>query len=438
MKKITGKKKLAFYACSGLGVNMLNVIVGSYLCSALLIGGFAEEDIGRWTYLDKDLVIAALWGVLVIASKVVDGLIDLPFSHFIDNLKTRWGRKKPAILIGYIPMIIAYLLFLVVPSPNAGVLNTIWFSALLCIFYGCYTMTMLGFYSTFAEVAENEGDLVFLSNAKSVCDVVYFSLNFALVPLFVSLGLNIKIVALIFLPLALTMLIPLFMLKEDKAAILAEKKEKKRTTVLQSIAFAFKDKPFIQWLFVLCIMNMGLQLFLSGINEYFSTTDINMTFVMASCFVPVPFTILIYNKLVRKRGLGFAYRYILIVYSTGMALMGLCRFIPTGVLLPYAIMCSIIVSFAIGSFFSVTYTVPSQRALLRQKESKAASSMYFAIQGLFEAVSAGIATGGILVFLKQYDLVSYLTLVVAAFCMTACILSFFLPKTITLMGKDEK
>jgi len=292
--------------------------------------------------------------------------------------------------------------------------------------------------ATFAEVTENEGDLVFLSNAKSVCDVVYFSLNFALVPLFVSLGLNIKIVALIFLPLALTMLIPLFMIKEDKAAIMAEKANKERTTVLQSIFFAFKDRPFIKWLFVLCIMNMGLQLFLSGINEYFSTTDVNMTFVMASCFVPVPFTILIYNKLVRKRGLGFAYRYILTVYSTGMALMGLCGFIPQDFLLPYAIMCSIIVSFAIGSFFSVTYTVPSQRALLRQSESKAASSMYFAIQGLFEAVSAGIATGGILVFLKQHGLVSYLTLIVAAFCMLACVLSFFLPKTITMMGKDEK
>lgn len=436
MTKITGKKRLLLYACSGLGVNMLNVIVGSYLCSALLVGGFAEEDIGKWTYMDKDLVIAALWGVLVIAAKVIDGLIDLPFSHFADNLKTRWGRRKPGILIGYIPMILAYLLFLLPITPGKSIGNTIYFAALLCIFYGCYTLTMLTYYATFAEVTENEKDLVFLSNAKSVCDVVYFSLNFALVPLFVSLGINIKFVALFFLPLALTMLIPLFMLKENKAEIMAEKKVKDRTTVISSIVFAFKDRPFIKWLCVLFIMNMGLQLFLSGINEYFSTTDINMTFVMASCFVPVPLTILIYNKLVRKRGLGFAYRYILIVYSTGMALMGLCDLIPKSLLLPYAIMCSIIVSFAIGSFFSVTYTVPSHRAVLRKEESKAASSMYFAIQGLFEAVSAGLATGGILVFLKQEGLVSYLTLIVAAFCMLACALSFLLPKTITQMGKE--
>ncbi len=438
MKKITGKKKLFLYACSGLGVNMLNVIVGSYLCSALLVGGFAEEDIGRWTYAEKNLVIAALWGTLVIVAKVIDGLIDLPFSHFIDNLKTRWGRRKPAILIGFIPMIIAYLLFLVPLSSEANVLNTIWFAALLCVFYGCYTMTMLGFYSTFAEVTENETDLVFLSNAKSVCDVIYFSINFALVPLFVSLGFNIKIVALFFLPLALTMLIPFLMLKEDKKAIMEEKVTRKRISIFKSIIFAFKDKPFIQWLFVLCVMNLGLQLFLSGINEYFSTTDINMTFVMAPCFAPVPFTIIIYNKLVKKYGLGFGYRYVLIACSVGMGLMGFVRFLPESLLLPYAIGCGMIVSLAIGAFFAVTYTVPAQRAALRQNETTAASSMYFAIQGLFEAVSAGIATGGILVFMKEYGLIPYLTITVAFFCMAACVLSFFLPKTITMMGKENK
>ena len=44
MKKITSRKKLALYGCSGMGVNMMNLIVGSYLCSALITGGFAPEE----------------------------------------------------------------------------------------------------------------------------------------------------------------------------------------------------------------------------------------------------------------------------------------------------------------------------------------------------------------------------------------------------------
>ena len=53
MKKITSKKKLLLYGCSGMGVNMLTLMVGSYLCSALLVGGF-DEHIESWTYISKD------------------------------------------------------------------------------------------------------------------------------------------------------------------------------------------------------------------------------------------------------------------------------------------------------------------------------------------------------------------------------------------------
>lgn len=437
MKKITKKSSLILYACSGLGVNMLNLIVGSYLCSALLTGGF-DKNIEQWTYINKNLVVAGLWAVLVLAAKIIDGIIDVPFSHFTDNLKTRYGRRRPALVIGFVPMIIAYLLFMVPLNNGATLLNTLWFALMLFIFYGFYTLTMLTYYATFAEIVEKQEDIVLLSNVKSVCDVVYFCLGYALVPAFVSMGMNIRIVALIFLPLSLTMLIPLFMIKEKPTTDGESVEIEAKPSLKRSISFAFSDKPFIFWLCIVFVMNIGLQLFLSGINEYFSTAGLNMTFVMASCFVPVPFTILIYNKLVQKKGLGFAYRYILLVFSIGMFLMGFCKFIPQNFLMAYAIACSIIVSFSIGAFFSVTYTVPSYRAAKRKGENESSSSMYFAIQGLFEGASAGLASGVILVFLKQNGYISSLTVIVSVICMVAFALSFMLPKDITLVGKEIK
>ncbi|MBE6923614.1 MAG: hypothetical protein E7466_00030 [Ruminococcaceae bacterium] len=436
MKKLTKKSSIILYGCSGLGVNMLNLIVGSYLCSALLVGGFVDH-IESWTYLNRDLVIAGLWGGLIVAAKIIDGLIDLPLSHFVDNLKAKWGKRKTAIVMGFIPMIAAYLLFLVPVDPTASILNTIWFGGMLLVFYTAYTLTMITYYATFAEVTEKPEDISLLSNTKSVCDVAYFSLGYALVPAFVSMGINIRIVALLFLPLSLTMLIPLFTLKENDGQQPSHKPQAK-PSFGKSLMFTLQDKPYIKWLCTLFVMNIGLQLFLSGINEYFSTTGLNMTFIMASCFVPVPLTILLYNKVTRKFGLGVAYRYILLVYSLGMGLMGLCRFIPDGLLFPFAIGCSLIVSFSIGAFFSVTYCVPSNRAAARKGAGDTASSMYFAVQGLFEGTSAGIASGVILVYLKQSGHVNVLTLVVAAACMTAFALSFLLPKSITQIGKVKK
>ncbi len=441
MKKIKGKKKLLLYGCSGMGVNLLGIVIGSYLCSALLTGGFID-NVENWTYLNKDLVIGAIWAVLVMVAKVLDGVIDLPLATFTDSLKTKWGRRRPALVIGLVPLVISYVLFLLPISNNESLANTIWFAVLLCIFYAFYTLTMLTFYATFSEVTETEDDMVFLSNVKSVCDVVYFILGFALLPIFVNIGMNIRIVALIFLPLVLFMLIPLFLLKEKPTNV--DGNLEVRTLKLKtSLTESFKNKKFVYWMFTISVMTIGTQLYLGGINEFFSNTGLDMTTVMASAFAPVPFTIILYNKIVKKWGLGVGYRYSLIIFSIGMIIMFLCNLFSQNLnglhLTLIAILGGIFVSFAIGSFFSITYTVPSHLAQLEQENKKISiSSMYFAVQGLFEGVASGIATGLILVTLKETGTISYLTLIVAFCCMITFAMSFFLSDEVNHMGKENR
>ena len=439
MKKITGKKKLFLYGCSGLGVNMLNIIMGSYLCSALMTGGFVE-NIESWTHLNKTLVVAGLWAMLRFVAKAFDGIIDLPLAAFADKLHTRFGRRKTAILIGLIPTVVSYCLFLVPLEAKESYLNTLWFGGLLILFYACYTLTMLTYYATFSEVCRDEADALFLSNSKSICDVVYFSLSFALVPVFVALGINIRIAAIIFLPLVLTMLIPFFMLKETDEggeAVAAEP-----LTLRKSLSVSVKNRSFIYWMFTISVMTIGLQLFLGGINELFSTTGLNMTVVMASSFAPVPLTILAYDKIVKVFGLGHGYRFVLTIFSIGMLVMLLCYAL-SGVVDPLiitliAVVGGVLISFSIGAFFSITYIVPTS---LAQREMKLhgnnVSSMYFAVQGLFEGVAAGIATGPILTLLKDRDVIYLLPVVVIVCCMIAFVMSLFFPREIRFMGKDE-
>lgn len=438
MEKITDRKKLILYACSGLGVNMLTFIVGSYLCSALLVGGF-EEHVESWTYLNKDLVVAGVWSIMIFFAKALDGIIDLPLASFADKLNTKLGRRKTALLLGFIPMIISYVLFHFPLTPNESIANTVWFGILLCAFYTFYTLTMLTYYATFPEICDNERDTVFLSNTKSICDVVYMSLCIALIPVFIGLDINIRVVSLAFLPLSLTMMIPFFLLKENKNE---EEKSIRSLTLGTALKTSVKNKPYMFWLFTASIMTIGLQLFLGGINELFSTTGLNMTVVMASSFAPVPLTIMVYNHLVKKKGLGFGYKFVLIVYSIGMTVMYFCNFFSDTLsevhLTLIALFGGIFISFAIGAFFSITYIVPTHLAKKEfERTGNNVSSMFFAVQGLFEGVAAGIATGPILVTLKDYEVISLLPIIVVICCMTAFVLSFFFSKDITLMGKIE-
>ena len=144
MRKLTKKGQMLVYAAGGMGVNLLNTIMGSYLCSALLIGAFAEKDIPFQTYAQKDLVIPAVWAVFALAAKIIDGVIDIPMAALTDNLRSRWGRRRPAILLGMVVMAAAYVLFTVIPDPSgATLLNTIYYGVMLAVFYSSYTLTMV-------------------------------------------------------------------------------------------------------------------------------------------------------------------------------------------------------------------------------------------------------------------------------------------------------
>ena len=102
MKKITRKGQIILYAASGLGINLLNIMMGSYLCSALLVGGFGEAAIPYQTYAQRDLIVPAVWAIFALAAKIIDGVIDIPMAAFTDALRTRWGRRRPAIVIGLV------------------------------------------------------------------------------------------------------------------------------------------------------------------------------------------------------------------------------------------------------------------------------------------------------------------------------------------------
>lgn len=443
MQKLKSKRSIILYGCSGLGVNMLNIIVGSYLCSALLVGGF-KEHVESWTYLNKNLVIGGLWAVLVFFAKALDGIIDLPLATFADKLNTKMGRRKTAILIGIVPMLAAYLLFLMPLDNGATLLNTIWFGVTLCVFYTCYTLTMLTYYATFAEVCETEKETALLSTTKSICDVVYFSLGFALIPVFISLSINIRVVALIFLPLVLTMVIPFFLLKEDRDVSV----EEKPLTLRESVAVSLKNRKYMYWLYTASIMTIGLQLFLGGINELFSNTGLNMAIVMASSFAPVPFTLMLYNKIKKRSGFAVAFRYSLVIFSVGMLIMFACSLMADKMtslqLTLVAILGGILVSFSLGALFAVNYSVPTFYARKeREQRGLEVSGMYFAVQGLLEGIATGVATGLILVCLKELHyrygfFIKLLPIVVCVCFAISFLMSYAFDDELAYMDKERK
>lgn len=443
MNTLKTTKAKFFYACSALGVNLLNLMMGSYLCSAIIASGFGEDAIKNHTFEGHDLVIAGLWAVFGVVAKIIDGVIDIPMAQLSDRFKSKWGRRRPSILIGMIIMMASYALFMYVPNKEGITLfNTIYFFVILAIFYTSYTLTMVSYYATFTEIVDNEKDRKFISNVKSVCDIVYFILGYVVVSAMLK-GFNIRIVALLVLPLTLTMLIPLFMIKEE-STVGGKGKVEQTVNIVKSLGYTLKNKDFILWMVVYSFMTFGVQLFLSGINEYFSVTGLSMIIVMASSFSLVPFTFIIYNYLVRKKGFRFAFQYTLLVFAISMFCMFLVSYLDKGLLKTIlAVVCGIGCSFAIGAIFSVAYSIPSQLAADDEERTGIShSAMYFAVQGLFAGVASGIGGTAVLTLLKKTTMFDkpgsyYITLVTSIACLVAFALTYILPRSIVELGMDK-
>ena len=440
MKKLTSRGQMFWYACAAMGVNLLNLMMGSYLCSALLIGGFGEAAIKNQTFAGTDLVIAGAWAVFALIAKIIDGVIDIPMASITDNLKSRYGRRRPTLLIGLIALIASYCAFaLITPGAlSANWLNTVYYAITLCVFYTAYTLTMVTYYATFTEIVDNEQDRNFISNVKSVCDIVYFIVGYVVVAALLK-GLNIRLVSIVVLPLVLFMLIPMFMIKEP-STLKSDAPKQKTVNIFKSLAYTFKDRNFIIWMCVYSFMTFGVQLFLSGINEYFSVTGMSMIYVMVAAFVPVPLTLTIYNKLMRKKGFRFAFNYVLITFGVAMASLFAVSFLPQGVLKTVlSVVGGLISSLAVGALFSVAYSVPSQ--LAAEDEARTGitrSAMYFAVQGLFAGVATGVGGSLLLTGLKTWNASYLITIIAAAAMVVAGLLTVFLPKSVANMGKIDK
>lgn len=451
MKTFHTKKSLWLYALGGMGVNMLNLVIGARLCDAVMVEGFDPVDIGFWTYTDKTLVVAVVWSVMITVAKIIDAVIDIPLATFSDRLGTKWGKRRPALLMGLIPMMLAYVAFLNPLSWNANsMLNTVWLGCMLALFFVFYTLTMGTYYATFSEVTDNERDRVRLSNYKTVFDIVYFLLGYGLIPLMISMRLNIRIIGYIFLPLALTMLIPVLMIKEGstlKKDLGKEGSGEKGVHLGKAIKYCFTNKSFMLWMCVYAVLQFGLQMFITGENVYYSgvlgfdgTEAWKITIVMAAVFAPIPLTLLLYNKIVRKKGIQSGFIFSLIAFGIAMVLMGICNknIISDGTLrLVLAILGGIVASFGIGCFFSISYTIPSHLAALQKRETGESNpTMYFAVQGLFSGVATAVATGLVWVNLKDNNLAWLLPVIVFVATAVALGLSFLLPKKINSVGMD--
>ncbi len=402
VKSLDKKWKELLFSASGFGPNFLMVLMGAFFTDAI---NPAALPVGSLQAIGTGcLVLPAVFPILWMIAKIFDGVIDIPMANITDNLKTKWGRRRPTIAVCFIPMVISYALCWIPAGGNNQLINTIWIVFWAFVFFATYTMSLISFYGSLSTVCSDEKQRLRVSSFKAFFDTISYCVVYALVPLLLQ-AMKVHIDKFVFfcLTVMLTMIIPLFIIKEGEKygypELEGESEEK--VGIWESLKLTFGNKIFMRWIIVNCCAYFGLQMFLVGMNALilggmgFNGTE--MALINTLAFAPVPLMLWLFNKLKAKKGIRFTFQTCLIAFAVAILSFDLASLYVTGgnKTVQYIISCtgSLIGSWAIGSFFMMPYMVPAQISSVEEKiTGKNHSAMYFAAQAVTTSIAGALSS----------------------------------------------
>lgn len=416
------KWKEILFSASGFGPNLLMVLMGAMFTDAVnpvALDTGSLQAIGNVCYV-MPLLFPILWAI----AKAFDGIIDIPLAALTDSLQTKWGKRRPPIVVCFIPMVLAYILCWIPiggEAESARLLNTIWIVFWGFVFFATYTMNLIAYYGSLSQVCSDDSQRIRVSSFKSFFDTISYCLVYALVPLVLdAFSMHIDKLVFILCPLMITMLIPVFMIKEgekfEKKAIaegydITPLKEEERVGIVESIKLTFKSKPFMRWCWVNCCSFFGLQMFLVAMNALIlgsmNMNGTQMAILNTCAFAPVPVMLYIFKKLSDKKGIRFAYQTCLLSFAFCILTFDIASVYVLGydnvtLQMIIGIIGGLMGSWAIGSFFMMPYLMPAQISSVEEKlTGKNHSAMYFAAQAFTTSIVSAVSGGLVYEYIKQ-------------------------------------
>jgi len=380
---------------------------------------------------------AAGYAAGMLVARILDGVVDLPIANWTDNMKSRWGRRRPLMIIGLVPTIIAFIMLWYPPIAGVGLgatpswINAVYVAVVSTIYFFFHTLIVVPYLASLSEIVTDEKSRVRVASWQTFFNTMGYVLTFVVAPILFS-KFGIRGTIWLLLPSFLSFIGPILVIKESSTLEQATENKVADLPLWQSIKMTLVNPVFRIYIASLATFYFGLQFFLGGIAfmaaDMMGLSDAQLGLMNAAAFAPIPFMLLLFNFIVKKKGIKWAFRLSLLVFAFAMLLFPLGW---TKLNLPIppflvGVIAGAIGSFSIGVFFTIPYALPAQIAANEAAVTgKDRAGMYFAVQGVINQFVGGLA-GSILTLLLGWK---YGVIAVGPVVALACVVAFFLFKT---------
>jgi len=430
------------YAIGGFGPGFMYQIVMTYLLY------YYRPALSRVEAGALVLAPAGAYAAGMLVARILDGVVDIPIAAWTDNLKSRWGRRRPLMILGLIPTVLSFLLLWYPPfSGNAlgaeghwG--NAIFVAVVSSLYFFFHTLIIVPYLAALSEIVTDEQSRVRVASWQTVFNTAGYVLTYVVAPiLFDRFGIRGTIWLLV--PVFVSFIGPIMVIKESTTLENSpDSKEKAADVPLwESVKLTLKNKTFRIYMIAVATFYFGLQFFLGGIAfmaaDMMGLSDSQLGFMNAAAFAPVPIMLLLFNWLSKKKGAKWAFRLALLVFALAMLIfpLGWTRLnLPVSPII-VGIIAGVIASFSIGVFFTIPYAFPAQIAAIDAKETgRDRAGMFFAVQGVINQFMGSLA-GSVLALLLGWKLG---VVAIGPIAALTCIVAYFLFKPYPLGQPTSK
>ncbi len=417
------------YAIGGFGPGFLYQVMLTYSLY------FYRPAQGRLATGAVLLAPAAGYAIAMLVARILDGVVDIPIATWTDNMRSRWGRRRPLMVLGFIPMMITFALLWYPPltgesiGPDGHWGNGLYVAVMSSLFFFFYTLIVVPYLAALSEIVPDERSRVRVASWQTLFNTAGYVLTFVVAPiLFDQFG--IQATALLLLPSALSFIGPVLVIKEDPTTGEGEQPLSPADDVplWESVKMTLGNRTFRIYMLSVATFFFGLQFFLGGIAfmaaDMMGLSDSQLGMMNGAVFAPVPVMLLLFNLLNRKKGAKWSFRLALLIFAVVALLYPLAW---TRLNLPIppmtlGIIYGVIVSFSVGVFFTIPTAFPAQIAAIEAAETgKDRAGMYFAVQGLINQFVGSLA-GSILALLLTWE---YGVVIIGPIAAVTCVAAFF-------------
>jgi len=338
----TTKIEKVFYGLGGLGYQMTGALTSAYL---------------TLYYTDSVMVSAAFVGTMMLVARILDGISDIAMGFVIEKTRTRFGKARPWVMLGAIPLSISILLLFNVPShlgempKNLYIFVTYVFMSVIC-----YTIVALSHNAMLPRISTDNNDRSVTTVVVGLMQGIMTAVMVGVFnPVLQALGGESSqrawtIISLMIAVISLLLLAVCFIMTKEKLAagesLSGKKDEPAQSSIKESLGFLLTDRHF--YIIIMLYFTLAVTNGTAGIGVYFMRDvlgDANLMGLFAGLsvvpmIVMMPLVPKLFEKLGKRNTLLYglsatiAIKIIMLIFPTNIPIQLVTTFLGTAMLVP--------------------------------------------------------------------------------------------------------